>query len=214
MREQTTMAGGQLEVAPFMPDEAWLDAFTKQCTNEMRLNALRYATRRTQYIARVGGQPDSDYARTTVQDVITDTMLGTLKWEPAVKPLLQHVLDSIRYRTRDDRKRAARYREHRIDAFDTSTETADTRSAYEASLVIERGVRSAHEEVAHGELLTQLRAAAADDKTLIAFIDAVLDGARTRNEIMEIAKLSFKAYRTARSRLQRIMQNLGSTELV
>lgn len=214
MREQTTMAGTQPEVAPFLPDEAWLDAFTKQCTDEMRLNALRYAIRRKQYIARAGGHPDSEYARTTVQDVITDTMLNVLSWDPATKPLLQHVLDAIRHRTRDDRKRAARYRDHRVDAFGTASETAETRNAYEASLAIEHGSASAPEQVAHGELLAQIRDAAGDDKHMLAFIDAVVDGARTRNEIMETAQLTFKAYRTARSRLQRIMQNLGSTELV
>lgn len=211
MDDQHTMDGGRQPAAPFKPSEAWIEAFSKQCTDELQLHAQRYAKRRAQHIARAGGHPESDYAHVLVQDVITDTLIGDLKWDHE-KPLIQHVLDSIRYRTRHDRKRAQRYRHYRIDAFGTEREPASAPSEYEASLAVDRCDDSPETTRGSSEMLSVLRNEAVGDKHLLAFIDAVIDGARTRAEIMESSKLELKQYRTARERLQRLMIKLDFVE--
>lgn len=210
MGNQDTMDDGPS--APFRPDEAWIDAFAKQCTDEMQLHAQRYATRRAQYIARAGGHPECDYGRTIVQDVISDTLTGKVAWEPSAKSLHQHTIDTIKYRTRNDRVRARRYQVHRIDAFGTGREPASVRGEYEASLAIERGEEAPDAAHASSEMLACVRREAAGDKLVLAFVDAVIDGALTRTEIRERANLTFKQYRTARERLQRMMLKLEFVE--
>src|SRR5689334_24220525 len=117
MTEGTDMTDGlEPEPAPFQPTEEWIDAFKKQCTEAMRLDLREYARCRARGVGRAGAHVDDSYADDLVANAIADTLFGEVTWEPNAKPLYQHCEDTIRYRTRHDRKRATRFKHRRIDA--------------------------------------------------------------------------------------------------
>jgi hypothetical protein len=124
----------------FTPDEAWIDAFATQNTSALREAARRYAARR---LHRVGKSVSTDELdiRALVQDALTDTLFGEVAWDPAAKTLEQHVLDTLRWRTRDVRKRARKFRHERIDVFDEDTEGSATMAASRARCVLIARVR-------------------------------------------------------------------------
>lgn len=85
---------------PFSPDEAWIEDFTRQCTDEMRLKAKGFAARRARGVGKAGVHVDDYYVRKLVQDALADTLLGVVVWDRATSTLEGHVLDTIAYRTR------------------------------------------------------------------------------------------------------------------
>lgn len=187
----------------FRPDEAWIESFTKQCTDELRLKAKRYAGRRARYVGSAGGYVDDYYVRELVQDALTDTLLGVLAWDPAASPLENHVLDVIKSRTRHDRIRSKRYRRLAFD----SSEGSSARGEIEGTLRLDRdsdpnAARFAEDVLAH------LRGLARTDCPVLCLLDALAGGAQTKTEIMETANMSAKTYRNARDRLSRLVRSL------
>lgn len=194
--------------APFRPDEAWIDAFTEQCTDEMRLSAKRFATRRGQWLAKQRGH-GADYAQDLVQSAIVDTLSGVVAWEPTAKSLRQHVEDVIRFRTRHDRAHARKFHHERIDAFADDSEKHAARGELEASLQHDRGGDgSTDAEMFAGEVIAKLRDLAARDRLVLRVLDAIAAGARSRADIMDFTELSQKTYRNARGRLRRLADQL------
>src|ERR1044071_1478935 len=98
--------------------EAWLEAFTAQCTNQLYEVARRFAARRAAVVARCGGVVDDYYVRELVANAISDTAAGILRWDPAAQSLEAHVLDAISRRANHDCSRALRYRHEAVDLFD------------------------------------------------------------------------------------------------
>jgi len=190
----------------FTPDEAWIDAFTAQCTDALRLKAKRYAKRRARGVGRAGGHVDDYYVRELVQDALTDTLLGVLAWNPNATPLENHVLDVIKSRTRHARKHAARYQRAGLDS---STPTvrreietclgADHRPDLDAALFA-------------GEVLARLRKLAHADASVLRLLDAMEGGAQTKAEILELGNLSAKSYRNARDRLSRLVRSMDADD--
>ena len=79
------------------------------------MSALRYAARRARGVGAAGAHVDEFYAEELVADVLGDTLLGVIAWDPSTTVLSQHVQDAIRSRTWHDRKRARKYQHHRMD---------------------------------------------------------------------------------------------------
>ena len=196
------------DVAQFQPTEEWLDEFTKQCTAAMRLDLREYAKRRAWGVGRAGGHVDDGYVDDLVADALADTLFGVVAWDHAVKPLYQHVEDTIRYRTRHDRKRAVRYQHKRIDAPTSAAERHVTYGMVEASLRRDHGGETAETAIFAQEVLAQIRALAAGDRDVLRYLDAIADGAHSRIEIMEATSMSSKAFRNARDRLGRLTEQL------
>src|SRR3954451_24658376 len=70
--------------------DAWHDAFTAQCTDQLYDAGRRFAARRAAVVAWCGGVVDDYYVRELVANVISDTAAGTLRWDPVVQSLEAH----------------------------------------------------------------------------------------------------------------------------
>src|SRR5215467_10648628 len=95
--------------APPMSSEAWRAAFESQCTPELLKKAKRYAERRARKLRQVSGLADDYYVQEIVQDVVTDTFAGVLRWDPDVESLEAHVLDAVATRIHHEVVRARRF---------------------------------------------------------------------------------------------------------
>ncbi|HEX4493782.1 MAG TPA: hypothetical protein VH914_21450 [Acidimicrobiia bacterium] len=106
--------------------EAQLDA-------KLYASATRYAKRRAEQIARVGGLVDDQYIEDLVHGAIADTFIGVLDWDQTRASLLQHVLNAIKSRSRNDRRRAIELQRISLDVHDPNDHSA-LRAEFEAVL--------------------------------------------------------------------------------
>ena len=176
--------------------EEWIEAFEAQNTQELRKRALRFARSRARFVARAGGRADELYMAELVQDALTDTLFGTLTWDPAVCTLERHVFMTIRYRTRNDRLSALRFRDESVLAG------------------MESDAPSAESLAFSGEVLEQVRNLADEDQAILRVVDAIEQGASEPAEIMSIAKMSEKTYKNTRLRLARLVEELSNHVLL
>ncbi|HEY1810998.1 MAG TPA: hypothetical protein VGG74_01490 [Kofleriaceae bacterium] len=191
----------------FTPDEAWIDAFATQNTSELRELAKRYAARRLRRVGASGTPADELDVRALVQDAFTDTLFGEVVWDPVKKSLEQHVLDTLKYRTRDVRKRARRFKHERIDVF---AEDSATMADVESSLRCGQEMPSTDELLFAEQVIARLRELAAHDEHVSRLIDAIAEGATEPADIAAVGKLTAKQYRNARERLDRLVKNLDN----
>ena len=197
-------------LASFAPSEEWIDAFDQQNTDEMRKAARRFARSRARWVARAGGRSDDAYPDELVQDALTDTLFGSLSWDPVANPLAQHIRDVVRCRTKDERRRAARFRHHSMDALEPS---AAAMTEIEGSLSREQSVASPESIAFSHQALAYIRDAARRDEPIARIIDAIEAGASEPADIMSVAEMSEKTYRKARLRLARIAKQLPNDVL-
>lgn len=190
----------------FHPDEAWIEAFEHQNTDELRKRAKRFARSRARFVARAGGRVDELYAAELVHDALTDTLLGVLSWNPGVVSLETHVFGAIRCRTKNDRIRALRFRHCSIDASDA----AGVMTELESSLSAQQAVASPESQRFSTEVLDQVRELAGDDAPILRIVDAIALGASEPKEIMSLATMSEKTYKKARLRLGRLVEQLSN----
>lgn len=190
----------------FHPDEAWIEAFEHQNTDEMRKRAKRFARSRARFVARAGGRGDDLYAAELVHDALTDTLLGVLSWNPDVVSLETHVFGAIRCRTKNDRIRALRFRHCSIDASDA----AGVMTELESSLSAQHAAASPESLRFSREVLDQVRDLAGDDAAISRMLDAIALGASEPKEIMSLATMSEKTYKKARLRLGRLVEQLSN----
>jgi hypothetical protein len=213
----TTTTTNEVEPAPFMASEGWIEAFEHQNTDDMRKRAKRFARSRARHVARVGGRGDDLYVAELVHDVLTDTLFGILSWDPAVVPLEVHVFGAIRCRTKNDRIRALRFRHHSIDAVgagDSATAMSAAMCEVETSLAASHSAPSPESLTFTGEVLEHVRGLAADDRDILRIIDAIELGATEPAEIMSVASMSEKTYKKARLRLGRVVEQLSNHVLL
>lgn len=196
--------------ASFAPSEEWIDAFDEQNTDEMRKAVKRFARSRARWVAQAGGRGDDAYAEELVQDALTDTLFGSLSWDPAAKALAQHIRDVVRCRTKDERRRAGRFRHHSMDALEPS---AAAMSEIEGCLSREHQVASPESIAFSHQALAYIRDAASKDPPIARIIDAIEAGASEPADIMSVAEMSEKTYRKARLRLARLAKQLPNDVL-
>jgi len=196
--------------APFDPSEEWIEAFENQNTDDMRKRALRFARSRARFVARAGGRGDELYVSELVHDALTDTLLGVLTWDPAAVPLETHVFGTIRCRTKNDRIRALRFRHQSIDAADAGGVMCEV----EATLASVQSAPSPESLTFSAEVLQLLRNLAGDDVEIHRIVDAIEAGASAPREIMSVGQMSEKAWRKARLRMARIVDQLSNHVLL
>ncbi len=203
-RTEAIAGGDATEHLPFSPSEEWIDAYTKQCTNAVRLDLKVYAKRRARGVGKAGRYVDEGYVEDLVADALADTLLGVVAWDPAKKTLYQHAEDVIKCRTRHDRARAKKYKHDRIDV----PRSSDHKSLLESSLQHDQSGATAESLIFATEVVAQLRAIAGDDEHVHRYLDAVTEGAVGRVEIMEFTGMSAKTFRNTRDRLYRLVEKL------
>lgn len=195
------------EGAPFVPSEEWIDEFEKQSTvRGFEEKLKRFARMRANMVAHAGKRVDDFYVRELVQDAIDDTLDGVLAWHPERVSLEKHLLDSIRSRTRHDYVQAERFPHH---SFDATSAPEGLMADVESSLAADQGATaSAEVATAADRALVELRRIAANDADVLRLLDAYVDEATKKADVLRVAKLTSKRYEAARKRLHRLVLQL------
>src|SRR5678815_5967905 len=89
--------------------EAWRAAFDAQATTAVLDKVYRAARARMRIYAGRTQHVDTADVDDMVNGVLTDTLDGSLKWSYQTRPLLRHLLDTVKYRVRGQARR--RWRE-------------------------------------------------------------------------------------------------------
>jgi hypothetical protein len=205
-REEPT---NEANAARWEASEEWMEAFESQGTPAMLRRCAGFAARCARDVANAGGSGGDLRARELVQDALGDLLLGTVRWDPNRKSLEQQLVDAIRWRARNERKRAARHLS--LDGVSEGGTTHPTTMAeVEAALRSETADTEPAEERAL-QRLTQLRSLAAEDLEVTAMIGAYEQGARSKADVMSAIGLSTTAYHNARARLCRLAKQTKAT---
>jgi DNA-directed RNA polymerase specialized sigma24 family protein len=192
----------------FIASEEWIDAFEAQCTTDLYKKLKRFAVRRARNVARAGASVDDYYTSELVQDALSDTALGVLRWDPTVKSLEAHARDVIATRTYHDWRRARRFRHESVDVL--ASDAPRTIMAEIEALLHEHEEDSRNDVVTRAaEVIAQLRKLAAPDQEVLLLLGAFAVGATSRKHVMEITGMSSTAYHNARSRLCRLVAQLS-----
>ncbi|HEY5920552.1 MAG TPA: hypothetical protein VIV11_02725 [Kofleriaceae bacterium] len=157
-------------------------------------------------MVRAGGRGDDLYVAELVHDALTDTLLGVCSWDPLASTLEAHVFSVVRFRTKNDRVRALRFRHQSLDAPDA----AGVMCEVETSLAAAASSPSPESLTFSAEVIAQLRKLAGDDVEIHRIVDAIEQGATVPREIMSVGQLSAKTWRKARLRLARIVEELSN----
>lgn len=183
-------------------------AFDTQATPVLLDKVYRAARARMQIYAGRTQHVNAADVDDMVNGVLTDTLAGTLTWDYQRKPLLRHLLDTVKYRVRDDARK--RWRETaRVEELDE--ETTDV-SLGESMLMGSEPARPddslAIREIADG-LVADVRKAIGLDRDVVKLFEAiVMKDAFERAEIMKETGFSAGTYKNARRRLDFILLQL------
>lgn len=190
--------------AQFEPTQAWLDAFHEQYSTTLVLLAQRHAARRAAGVGRSPRAHDED-ARRLVLEVLADTLVGAVQWDPDTKTLAQHLQDVIRRRTPLRGRRAPRARHESIDAMNTRGQSP---ALIEAERILRTRSPDPDAAAEAARRIAVLRIHAVDDPEVLAFVDAKIAGCETRAEVMQRTGLSEPAYRRVRRRFAQLLERL------
>lgn len=184
---------GQGRGSTDIESEAWIEAFERQNTPAMLARCTAFAAQ-----ALGGVSVDALPVREMAHDVYVDTLMGRLAWDPEAKPLEQHLRDAIRWRARDEMKRARRH-----VSMNAVAEEEDADSWLLNEIDAHHAVYPHEEsaEVRAERLLCELRGLVSADTEVLRLIDAYRDGARSQAEILACTSFSLITFRNARERL-------------
>src|SRR5436853_569885 len=104
MQRETEIDEG---VEPFTPTEEWIEQYQQQATAELIAGLNQFARTRALAVAAAGRKVDDYYARELVLDVLGDTWLGAVRWDPTKCSLGYHLVRTIE-------GRADKHRQHAI----------------------------------------------------------------------------------------------------
>jgi hypothetical protein len=199
MKPVTKRGGGEGGEQAFVPTREWVQAFRAQWQPELIEAAHRYARTQARKVALL--RPiDASYAAELVQDIVGDTVLGVIAWDPGRVPLKKHVLDAIKSRTRHAYVQALKFRAVRIDKYVDEAERALAASrASEGDADVTRTALRTIRDLAH------------DDREVILLLDAYEQLVTKRFDVLKLTKLTSKQYDAARHRLKRLVDQLPAS---
>jgi hypothetical protein len=184
-------------------------AYDTQATSSV-LDKLYRATRARMrvYAGRTKHVNEAD-VDDMVMSILADTLDGSIVWHYETKPLLQHLLDTARYRVRD----AARKRFRDKMRFElVEDEDGGDRSLGEDVIAGSRPEQPEDSTAARqiaDQLVADLRIRIAGDHEVERFFEAIVtERAESRADIMQITGMTARQYANARSRLNRILLHL------
>ncbi len=186
-------------------DDAWLDTFQTQLTEQMIDRVRAFARVRAFGVALAGRAVDDYYARELVQDAIGDTWAGIVAWDPQAVDLESHLTRVVQSRSRHDRKHAADYPH---DAIGQSSDRSVEAESQASQRVLED--RSPGDDEFARERMGIIRRAASADRDVLRILDAYDADAKTKGEVMAHARMKTRTYHNARIRLARIVRNLST----
>jgi hypothetical protein len=175
-----------------------IDEFIEQLAElDMDQVVKRYALRRARHVAHADPRVDDLYPRELLQDVLTDTLLGVLHWDPTRKLLRQHVMDSMKSRSRHDYERAVDFPHFRID---------DDRWMAAAESTV--ACRTEDAEEVMDEHINALGDRAVGDDDVLLLLDAYRRRITKKCDVMNATRLSPLRYDAARKRMLRLRDDL------
>lgn len=194
---------------PELPNkEPWRGAFDTQATSSL-LDKVHRATgaRMRTYAGRshhVSAQDIDDM----MMGVITDTLDGTLAWDYRRKPLLQHLLDAVKYRARDDARRRWKNRA-RTEELDEETTDVSLGEQLVAGAAPQRPDEAYRVRRIADCLVADVRRLVAGDPEVTSLLDAIITRrVFERADIMKVTGFSAATYKNARRRLDRTLVEL------
>lgn len=208
--DEDVQVGGDEGRAMHAAGDAWLtnqwrDAWAAQDTCELRRAVRRCAEHRAWVVSRSGGRSDAALADEIIADVVADTWLGRLRWDPARASLQQHLVANIHSRTKATREQLARNPHISADA----NEDSETVSGeVEDALAAYRGSSGAHEKLFAAELAAKLRQLGDGDHEVLRLLDAYCAGAAGRGDVLTAASMPARTYDAARKRLDGLLEDL------
>lgn len=196
---------------PWIPSEDWIEAFARQCSEQLYEDARRFAAWRAGPVRRAGGLADDYYVRELVQNALSDTASGVLRWDPTAKTLRQHVWDAIRSRSHHDRVRAERYHHHRVDML-SPDESDQLLGEVERLLATRAPSTTPAAAIQAAERMAELRVNVDPSSPPGRLLDAIEAGAFTKADVMFLTGMSDEDYQTARRQLLRRVRELHRRE--
>lgn len=196
----------------FAPDKAFIAAFRAQYSTSLVKETERFAMAMVFRRGKKSARGDLAYARALVQSALSDTILGDVTWDHALKPLKQHVFDVLLYRIRNDRRHDEQFvhEPYEVDAprgaiaAEVEAAWATARSSSPSSIdPADHDLRSAM-----ASALRTIVEASKDDPDALVIIAAFNQGLSKRNEILSTTGLSAERYHSAWGRLRRRAQEL------
>jgi hypothetical protein len=197
MKPGMKKGGGGEDREPFVPTPEWMQAFESQWVRETMDFAARYAWKQARKVAHAR-TIDESYAPELIQDIIDDTLLGVIAWDPDRVSLQKHVLDAIKSRTRHDVAHARKFRPVRLD---------DCTPEAEAKLAEAQQHPTDVSAIALA-VLAALRVLAQGDREVTLLLDAYDLHVSKKFEVMKLTGLTNKQYRAARGRMERLTEAL------
>jgi hypothetical protein len=192
---------------PWAPSEDWIEAFARECTEQLYEDARRFAAWRAGPVRRAGGLADDYYIRELVQDVLSDTAAGVLRWDPSTKTLRAHVWDAIRTRTHHDRVRAERYRHHSVDML--APDAPDRLLAEIERAVATRAPTASPATAALAAAgMAELRASVEPASLADRLLDAFEAGGVNKADAILLTGMSNHEYETARHQITRRVREI------
>ncbi len=193
---------------PKLEDDPKRAAFDVQATSGVLDKVHRAARARMHVYAGRTQHVNAGDVEDVVQTIIIDTLNGTLSWDHEKKPLLQHLLDSVRFRVRNDARRRWRdkTRYEVLDEDATDASVGDSMIAGEAPAQPDDELATRR---ITDQLVAELRLRIAGDCDVERLFDAIVtESVLDRAEIMAVTGMSATTYKNARRRLNRILLQL------
>lgn len=187
-----------------MHDVQWLAAFREQATPELHSRVERFARSAARILESCGGRGDAAYVEDTIADVVSDTLLGRLAWDPSKNIRLStHIFLAIRSRMRHDCERATVVPHVSMDEHNDAIQA-------EVEDALARATSVSNPEATRWtiEIVGRLRELAAGDREVLSLLDAMCAGSLERGAVIDATDLSARAYDAARRRLDHLVAQL------
>jgi hypothetical protein len=191
----------------FVPSQSWIAAFDTQCTELLLKRARHFAACRARDLGWAGPGNDAYYADELVQNAVTDTLLGVLRWDPNARTFQVHLYDAIRLRVRRDAARAQRFPHQSIDVVGEDGESQALAEA-EARLLAEAPEAPPETATRAADTAVELKKLAKGKRLVLRLLDAFADRATTKEDAMRVASMSRAEYHNARRQLARLVDQL------
>lgn len=179
----------------------WRAAFNAQCTPDMMDDVTSYAVKHASWIENRTGRRDPDRVEDLVHDAITDTLAGTVAWEPSRCSLALHLKSVIRSRVTHELERAEQF-EH-VDVGAVHEEDVSNAMAATA-----RSTTGGELDRYADDFERRLRELAAGDEGALALIELYRQGATEKREVCMLGKMKAADYHNAHRRLKRLVEKL------
>lgn len=194
-------------LAPFVPSKDWIEAFDTECTEMLLKRARRFAACRARDQGWDGPSNEAYYADELVQNVVTDTRFGVLRWDPSARAFQVHLYDAIRLRIRRDVARAQRFPHQSIDAVGADGESPSLVEA-EAQLLVEAPEATPETAARAAETAVELKKLAKGKTLILRLLGAFERRATTKEDVMRVANMTSAEYHNARRQLARLVDQL------